>query len=58
MGPVEIIALIKGVFAFPKDVLNLVRFLSKAPEEQKQDMSKRLAEEAARFEETGRPTWG
>jgi hypothetical protein len=48
---------IKGVLAFPKEVLAIVRLFQKTPEEKHQDLVAAIQKEAAVFQETGRPSW-
>lgn len=55
MTPGDIIALITGFFQFPKTILEFVKLLKKSPQEQHDDILKRILEEAKHFEETGRP---
>lgn len=48
---------IKGVLAFPKEVLAVIRFFQKTPAEKHEDLLKAIQKEAEAFEQTGRPTW-
>jgi hypothetical protein len=57
MGVAEIIALITGVLKFPQTVLEFVKIIQKTPAEKHADLMKKVAAEAAHFEDTGRPTW-
>jgi hypothetical protein len=56
-GLSDILAIIKGVLQFPGTILEFVKLLQKTPQEKHQDLLKRMAEEAKKFEDTGRPTW-
>lgn len=53
----EIMALIKGVLAFPHEVLALVRLIQGTPEANREAMLSKLHDEAVSFQSTGRPTW-
>lgn len=57
MGVAEIIALIKGIFDFPKTILEFVKLLRKTPQEQHEQILVNIAAEAKHFEESGRPSW-
>ena len=49
--------IIKAVLQFPSVILEFVRLVKKTPQENHEDLLKRLADESKKFEETGRPTW-
>jgi len=53
----EILTLIKGVLQFPQAVLSLIQILKKTPSEKHDELIKKMADEAAHFQSTGRPTW-
>ena len=57
MGITEIVALITGLLQFPKTILEFIQVLRKTPQEKHSELLKKIAEEARKFEETGRPTW-
>lgn len=57
IGLPEVLEIISAVLKFPQAVLSLVRVLTKTPEEQHEDLMKRIAEEAQNFESSGRPRW-
>lgn len=57
MGVAEIVALITALFKFPSIILEFVKLLQKTPQEKHEEILKRIADEAKKFEETGRPTW-
>lgn len=57
MGIAEIILLITGLLQFPKTILEFVKLLKKTPQEKHEDIVKAIAEEAKKFEDTGRPKW-
>lgn len=50
--------LIFAVLKFPQHFLALSKFLSKAPEEKRQEILERTKKEADEFAKTGRPKWG
>jgi hypothetical protein len=47
--------IIKGVLAFPGAVIELVKLLRKTPQENHEKILKETAEEADKFDKTGRP---
>lgn len=53
----DIFNLLMAIFQFPKTILEFVKLLRKTPQERHEEIVKKIAEEAKRFEETGRPTW-
>ncbi len=53
-----VIALITAFFQFPSQILAFVKLLQKTPEEKHEDLLKAIAEEAKKFQDTGRPDWG
>ena len=53
----EIMALIKGVLAFPQQILALVKLIQGTPEANREAMLAKLHDEALNFQATGRPTW-
>lgn len=57
MGVAEIMALITGVLQFPKTILEFIKILKKTPQENHEGIVKKVAEEAQKFEDTGRPQW-
>jgi hypothetical protein len=56
MGLVEILELVKALFQMPATILEFVRIMRKTPVERHEDLLKKIAQEAKRFEETGRPS--
>lgn len=57
MGIAAWIELISLVLKFPSTVLQLVRFLSKTPEEKHQEILKKIEAESAELDQGGRPKW-
>lgn len=57
MGIAAWIELISLVLKFPSTVLQLVRFLSKTPEEKHQEILKKIEAESAAIDQGGRPSW-
>jgi hypothetical protein len=57
MGFTDIVALITAIFKFPNTILEFVKVLQKTPEEKHNDLLKAVAQEASKFENSGRPTW-
>jgi hypothetical protein len=53
----EILDLIRGVIQFPAALLKLIHVLRKTPQENHEDLLKRVGDESKKFEDTGRPTW-
>lgn len=53
----SIVELLKGIFAFPKTILEFVKLLRKTPVENHEDILKNIAAESKKFEDTGRPSW-
>lgn len=58
MGFSDIVALVTAFFQFPQTILAFVKILKKTPEENHDAILKRVADEAASFEQSGRPNWG
>lgn len=57
MGLIQILDIIKGVLQFPATILEFIKILRKTPQENHEDLLKRIGEESKKFEDTGRPTW-
>lgn len=57
MGLGAILEIISGVLKFPGVILEFVRLLKKSPAEKHDDIIKKIQEEAAQFEDSGRPDW-
>lgn len=57
MGITEIMALITGVLQFPKVILEFINVLKKTPQEHHEEIVQKVASEAKKFEDTGRPQW-
>lgn len=51
-----IIEIVKGVLAFPDQILKLIQVLKKTPQEKHDELLAKIASEAKQFEDTGRPT--
>lgn len=58
MGLIQIVELISGVFKFTSEVMWLIRLLKGTPEAHREEVMKRIQEQANSFAQTGRPTWG
>ena len=52
------VALITAALKFPDAIMGFVNLLKKTPAEKHQDILKAISEEAQKFQDTGRPTWG
>ncbi len=57
LGLLDILAIIKAVLNFPSTMLEFVHLLKETPQEKHDHLLKKMAEEAKKFEETGRPSW-
>lgn len=57
MGLPEIFSIISAVLDFPKTILEFVKMLRKTPQDKHDEILKKMAEEAKKFEQEGRPTW-
>jgi len=57
MGLSEWLLIIKGVLAFPKEVAQLIKLLQKTPVQKKDEIMKKIQEEAKSLEAEGRPKW-
>jgi hypothetical protein len=57
MGLVAWIELIKGVLQFPEAILKIVKGFQKTPAQKHDELLIRIDQEAAKFEESGRPSW-
>ena len=57
MGFAEILTIVSGIMKFWSEVVWLVKFLQKTPEEKKQEIMAKIKTEAENFEQTGRPSW-
>lgn len=57
IGLLDILEIIKAVLKFPTTILEFVKLLKKTPQENHEDLMKKIQEEAKHFEDTGRPTW-
>jgi hypothetical protein len=51
----SVIELLKGVFAFPTEILRLINALKSTPEEKHENLLAKMESEAKSFEATGRP---
>lgn len=57
LGLTDILEIIKAVLKFPEVVLSFVKLIQKTPQENHTDLIKIMAQEAEKYEDTGRPTW-
>jgi len=57
MTGAEIIALITGLFQFPKEILALINAMKSAPAEKQAKIRETLNRQFDDFENGGRPTW-
>jgi hypothetical protein len=53
----KILDLIRGMFQFPEALLKLIHVLRKTPQENHEEILKRIGDESKNFENKGRPTW-
>jgi len=52
-----ILEIVLGILKFPDQLLKIIRLFRKTPQEVHEEIMKKVAAEAAKFEESGRPTW-
>lgn len=57
MTIMAILEILLAALQFPKELLALARFLSKAPETKRQEMLAKIAAESATLDQGGRPSW-
>lgn len=57
VGLLDILTLLRAIFTFPTEIMTLVRMLQATPEEKRQLIMEKVAEEAQKYEQTGRPQW-
>lgn len=58
MGVAEILALVSGLFQFPKQLLALINVLKKSTAEKQAEITKMISDEDEKLRKTGRPIWG
>jgi hypothetical protein len=51
------IELLTAFFQFPQEILQFVKLLRKTPQQKHDDLLQKMADEAQKLEDTGRPTW-
>lgn len=53
----ELLSILQAIVEFPKELNEFVKLLRKTPEEQRQDVMKRVRDQKIKFDQNGRPTW-